>query len=340
MNTLNADKSSPIVVDVDVVEVSKAIKPKPWLLWTGVLGAVLALLGLLASVLLGQRMNDLQQRYDDMTESVTSLQTQRTQVETLQQQTQQLLQAQATLQAQQQTVEQQQQHHTQQLITLTRQQASSWQLTDIAAVRLMLAELKSVTLTSSDARMWLLFLTDWQQWLLQAGIADDHALVQALRSEQAAIRVDWPSWRTEAQHLQQLSSQLMATVPQAPTASTATQKSDDIESSWWQMLRRIVRISPATLDDQAMSQQVRERSLWPVQTSLAMETLRAGMVLAQSDVVQASASTLAQLLAQHAPELWQQWQAHIVTWQQWQPTPKPQWLHLQRYLESQPGSAS
>ena len=341
MNTHNSDALSPVVVDADVVmSDGQKSSPKPWLLWTGVLGAGLALLSLLASLLLGQRMNEVQQQYAGMAETVTGLQEQREQVETLQQHIQQLLQAQRTLEAQQQATDQQQQTHTQQLAVLVRHKASSWQLTDIAAVRLMLAELKSVTLTSSDARVWLAFLIDWQSWLLQSGVADDHALVQALRAEQAAIRVDWPSWQTEAQHWQQLSSVLAGAIPKHASVSQSPLVTEGSDDSWWHMLGNIIRITPATLDDQAMSQQVRERNLWPVQTALAMETLRAGMVLAQADVVQASANTLAQLLAQHAPDVWQQWQPHVSAWQTWQPIPKPQWQHIQRYMESQQGSAS
>lgn len=315
---------------------ANTLSPGRWQLWTGVLGAVLAVGALLALVLLGQRLQQLQAEVSGVSQGMALASAQQQTLDELSaqlsglnarldavsvDQRQQVTQGQARLDAVQT-----------QLDSLARQKAPGWQLTDAPAVALMLGELQGLSALGSEPARLKAFVQQWQAVLAQAGVASDHALLQALASDLAALRLDAPVWGNSADAWSALHAQVLAVQTEAPVSQPAGEPAEGV---WWEKWLKLVRITPASGEDASLSQQLRQRSLWPVQAALALEGVRAGLVLSQPAVVQDSAVRLQQLLAQQAPALASQWADTLDAWTRWQRPPVPEWGHLQRYLKAQ-----
>lgn len=333
---LSSDAPSQASSTAADASTARLLSPVRWQLWTGVLGAVLAVGALLALVLLGQRLQQLQAEVSGVTQSMLLASAQQQTLDALSvqmsglsarldaisaDQRQQVAQGQARLESVQA-----------QLDALARQKASGWQLTDAPAVALMLGELQGLSVLGSEPVRLKMFVQQWQAVLTQAGVASDHALMQALASDLAALRLEAPVWGNSADDWSRLHAQVLAVQTEAPVSQPAGEPTEGV---WWEKWLKLVRITPASGEDASLSQQLRQRSLWPVQAALALEGVRAGLVLSQPAVVQDSAARLQQLLTQQAPMLAREWADTLDAWKRWQPPPVPEWGHIQRYLKAQ-----
>lgn len=304
---------------------------KPWLLWTGVVGAIFSLIALLSLVLLGQRLL-----------AVESAQ---------QAQLEQQFQQRQAVQVMTQALEATQQAQSQRLQAVTEgvdalnaqwlewQQAkpNRWQQTDALVVRVLLAQLRGVAMINADPRQLAAFVQAWQAQLQQGGVAEDHALTRALSQELSALAMDVPSWRSEQAHWQALQQQLAVTQDgfQSMPASRVALSDDSVELSWWQRLTALIHITPVQQDKDQAAQAVRARALWTTQADMAMLMLRYGLLTNQPLLVQEHSQQLQRLLQQQAPALLLQWQSQLLVWQQWEGLPIPKWHYLETYLAAQ-----
>ncbi|MCH9743022.1 MAG: hypothetical protein K0U21_07415 [Proteobacteria bacterium] len=309
--------------------VDQSVKASPWLLWTGVLGAFFALVALFALWFFGQRLLVLeaaQQQLADQAQQVTQLQATLDVVRQQQQAIADGLTSRVDLLAEA-------------LVTLEKKKAIGMQITAPVMVRFMLSQLRTVAWVHPEPIQLAQFLAAWQQQLRSQGVADDHALMQALAQESAALRTDIPTWSSESEAWLQLKQQLDQ-VESAPSSLMVTPEQDDMTGRpWWQRLQAFIKITPTTENDTEIAAQVRSRSVWVVQTQLALAQIRFGLLTNQSVIVNQSGQVLQQLLAQQTPSLAAQWQSRLAVWQSWQGLPMPDWHYLENYLSAQEKAA-
>lgn len=318
---------------VPKVEGLPPAKSPKWLVWTGVLGAFLALLALTVVMVLGQRL----------------LQLEASQVQATQQTQQQLDSQHTQWQSEQQKLLEQQQTlslglrgELAEVLTQVdarlkeRQQHQSWQVTDVNIVKLMAAQLQGLSLLSVEPKAMLNFLDSWQSLLAQQGVEVGHPLRQALMQEAQALSrlsverealLDQQTWRVW-QGLVDYYAPASADGLIKPT----TEVSDTQATSWWQGLMKFIRITPAEQVDTSRLTQLRDATLWQTQASMALAQLRWGLQTNQPRVVQVESQQLAQLLAVMAVSVPEAMSAQLTTWQTWSGWSQPEWTHLGAYL--------
>ena len=300
----------------------------PWLLWTGVIGAVFALLALFAIVGLGQKLSSIEASLSNMAGLEQQLSAQSDMVQAqrqwLESQTQQFEQRLVqTEQAQQALVTNMSQWQ--------KQQQAGWRLTDTAAIRFALAQLMLAGQVNPNPQGLRSFLLVWQQQLREAEVADNDALMQAIAQELAALRFDVPQWHSQQAVWHRLAQRVSATDALLSTDQAAPVASQP-EMGLWDKLTGLIKVRPTGLSEQAMALQLQQKSLWPVQTQLSLELVRLGFQRNQPELVQQSAGQLAILLQQQSAVLTDAEQAALVLWQQWQGVPVPSWSYLQALL--------
>ncbi|HQR81296.1 MAG: hypothetical protein B7Z05_05745 [Thiotrichales bacterium 32-46-8] len=344
-NTSNATVTeavteSPKLNQTNATEGLPPAKSPKWLLWTGVLGAFLALLSLLVVMLLGQRLLSLEasqaQALSDNQQWVESQQTQ------WQTQQQSLLEQQQALAA---VLRQELADNLAQVDARlkAREQQQPWQFTDTNIVKLMTAQLEGLSLLSVEPAALLDFIAHWQTLLAQQGVEENHPLRRALSQE--------------AQVLTGLSNERVASVNQqtwrvwqglidyyAPASADGlikpTSEVNEGETvSWWSGLLKFIRITPAQEVDASRLTQLRDASLWQTQASMALAQLRWGVQTNQPRLVQEESQQLVQLLAVMAVSLPDSMSAQLTGWQTWSGWGKPEWRHLRDYL-AQPTAAT
>lgn len=346
-NTPNATAMEAVIEapkpnQTNATEGLPSAKSSKWLLWTGVLGAFLALLSLLVVMLLGQRLLSLEasqaQVINDNQQWLNAQQTQwRTQQQSLfeQQQTlaavlrQELADSLAQVDARLKAHEQQQ----------------PWQFTDTNIVKLMTAQLEGLSLLSVEPATLLGFVEHWQTLLAQQGVEENHPLRRALSQE--------------AQVLTGLSNERLASINEqtwriwqglidyyAPAPASAyglikptSELNEGEATSWWSGLLKFIRITPAQEVNANRLIQLRDASLWQMQANMALAQLRWGVQTNQPRLVQAESQQLAQLLGVMAVSLPEDMSAQLTGWQMWSGWVKPEWRHLRDYL-AQPTAAA
>lgn len=322
----------PLILEANATVSESNTPTKPWLLWTGVVGAIFALFAMAAVLALSQKLEAQANLLAQLTEVSSQPQAL---VSLLRQEFTDSLAQQQTIQAQ---LLQQQNDLITKVDTLTQQKATGWQLTDPVAIRFMLAQLQASAQLNPDPVRITEFLTHWHTSLLDAQVKPDHALLQAIISERNALRTDLPNWQSEALTWLKLKQELATTPltlamnqtarPEAPT-STENSTSDD----WWLRLTSLVRIRPAGVSDAELAQTLSQRGIWPVQTALAMSVIQVGFLTNQPQLVNQSSEQLKTLLSQQTPELLSKWQSRLQLWQNWQGIPQPEWHYLHNYLK-------
>jgi hypothetical protein len=344
-NTSNATVTEAVIESpkpnqTNAAEGLPPAKSPKWLVWTGVLGAFLALLSLLVVMLLGQRLLSLEatqaQALSDNQQWLESQQTQwRTQQQSLLEQQQvlaadlrqELVDSLARVDARLKAREQQQ----------------PWQFTDANIVKLMAGQLEGLSLLSVEPAALLEFIEHWQALLAQQGVEANHPLRLALSQE--------------AQALTRLSTERAASVNEqtwrvwqglidyyAPASADGlikpTSEVNEGEAvSWWSGLLKFIRITPAQEIDVSRLTQLRDATLWQTQTSMALSQLRLGVQTNQPRLVQGESQQLAQLLSVMAVTLPDSMSAQLSGWQTWSGWVKPEWRHLRDYL-AQPTAAT
>lgn len=301
---------------------------KPWLLWTGVVGALFALLAMAAILVLSQKLEAQAQTLAQL-EGVAKQPQEM--VITLRQE---ILAELAQQRLSQQKLVQQQNELVAKIEELARQKEAGWQLTDAPAVRFMLVELQATSLLNPDPARLSHFLRQWQSELSQSGISGDHALMQALDSEKNALRNDIPNWQSEADAWQLLKIDL-ATIKQESVSKQVQDTPADTSGDLWQKLSALVRIRPAGMSENELSQTISQRVIWPVQAALALEVVQVGLLTHQPLLVNQASTQLLTLLSQQAPELLSKWQSRLLLWQAWQGMARPEWHYLQNYIQQQ-----
>lgn len=331
---------SPKLNQTKATEGLPPAKSPKWLLWTGVLGAFLALLSLLVVMLLGQRLLSLEasqaQALSDNQQWVEAQQTQwRTQQQSLLEQQQAL-----AADLRQELVDSSAQIDAR---LKAREQQQPWQFTDTNIVKLMTAQLEGLSWLSVEPAALLGFVEHWQTLLAQQGVEEHHPLRRALSQE--------------AQVLTGLSNERVASVNEqtwriwqglidyyAPaSADGLIQPTSEVKegeaTSWWSGLLKFIRITPAQEVDASRLTQLRDASLWQTQASMALAQLRWGVQTNQPRLVQEESQQLVQLLAVMAVSLPDTMSAQLTGWQTWSGWVKPEWRHLRDYL-TQPTVAS
>jgi len=301
-----------------------------WLLWTGVLGAFLALLSLLVIMLLGQRLLTLEETQSHAL--VESKQRWQDQQLLWEKQQQQLRQDQQTLAI---ALRQEVADDLIQLEARIKASQQYWSLADVKLVQLMTAQLQGLTLLSVEPEKLLAFLTEWQGLLAQQEIDVTHPLRLALTQEAQQImqlsttrnRMDDKAWRVWQglidYHAPNLAEGLIT-----PTSEVALAE----EAPWWNLLLKFVRITPAEQIDGSRLTQLRDASLWQTQASMALTQLRWGLQTDQPQLVQTESQHLADLLAVMNVVLPESMSAQMVQWQRWAGWDKPDWQHLRDYI--------
>jgi hypothetical protein len=310
------------------------VKSPKWLVWTGVLGAFLALLSLTVVMLLGQRL----------------LQLESTQAQSMLDNQQLLNSQQIQWQAQQQQQFEQQQNLSSELrqaltdalkqvderLKAQQQQHQPWQFTDVKIVQLMAAQLQGLSLLSVAPQNVLTFLESWQSLLAQQGIEASHPLRQALTQEAQVLNrlsterttlMDEQTWRVW-QGLIDYHAPTSANGLIKPT----TEVTDSETKSWWSSLLKFIRITPAQAVDTSRLTQWRDATLWQTQASMALTQLRWGVQSNQPHLVQIESQQLAQLLAVMAVSLPEIMSAQLLAWQSWSGWSQHEWTHLREYL--------
>ncbi len=316
----------PITLDMTPSVSESNIAAKPWLLWTGVVGAIFALLAMGAILALSQKL-------EAQAAALTKLEEVAAQPQALvsalrQEISEHFVQQQAA----QKSLLQQQAELAEKLEALARQKAAGWQLTDAPAIQFMLAQLQATAVLNPDPIRLGHFLQHWQTSLTDAGVAQDHALMQALTSERNALRSDIPSWQSEAEMWQGLRADL-ASVKLDSGMNQAVDLVADAPADWWQRLSSLVRIRPAGVSDSELSQTLSQRGIWPVQTALALEVIQVGLLTNQPLLVNQASNQLQALLAQQSVQLLTKWQSRLQLWQAWQGIPQPQWHYLHNHIK-------
>lgn len=323
MSEASSLNETPLVIESLAPAPQASSTTRPWLLWTGVLGAIFAMVALFALVLLSQRLVALESAQAQSLQDRQQLQRLTEQVGVLQQQqasaVTKLSQEMATLSTE---VDQ-----------LTQRAVGSWQLTDPVVIRFMLSQLQASALVNPNAQSLRPFLEQWQAALRMSGVDDGHALMQALQQEIRALRTDVPVWHTEAELWQQLSEAVDRASVATLTPTVATTVTTDY--GWWQSLTRFIRITPNDDNATALSEQLHTRSLWRVKSALALEIIRLGFISNQPALVHSASHELQSLLAQQAVPLADDWSSRLAVWESWSGIPLPQWHYLTTYLASQ-----
>lgn len=337
-NTSNATVTEAVIESpkpnqTNAAEGLPPAKSPKWLVWTGVLGAFLALLSLLVVMLLGQRLLSLEV----------------TQAQALSDNQQWLDAQQIEWRTQQQSLLEQQQvlaaDLRQELVDSlarvdarlkAREQQQPWQFTDVNIVKLMAGQLEGLSLLSVEPAALLEFIEHWQALLAQQGVEANHPLRLALSQE--------------AQALTRLSTERAASVNEqtwrvwqglidyyAPASADGlikpTSEVNEGEAvSWWSGLLKFIRITPAQEVDASRLTQLRDASLWQTQASMALAQLRWGVQTNQPRLVQEESQQLVQLLAVMAVSLPDSMSAQLTGWQTWSGWGKPEWRHLRDYL--------
>jgi hypothetical protein len=289
---------------------------------------VFALLALFAIVGLGQKLNTMEASLLHMTalEQQISVQSDMVQAQ------RQWLESQAQqLEQRLKQIEQSQHALVTNMSQWQKQQQAGWRLTDTAAIRFALVQLMLAGQVNPNPQGLRSFLLVWQQQLRAAEVADDDALMQAIAQELAALRFDVPQWHSQQAVWQSLVHRVSVSDALLSTDQTAPVMNQP-ETGLWDKLIGLIKVRPAGLSEQAMAQQLQQKSLWPVQTQLSLELVRLGFQRNQPELVQQSAAQLALLLQQQSVVLTDAEQAALVLWQQWQGVPVPSWSYLQALL--------
>jgi hypothetical protein len=333
MNTLVRERDAFTLDAVSTVGESEAVvktvkAAKPWLLWTGVIGALFALLAMAAILVLSQKLEAQAQTLAQL--EVVAKQPQEMVIKLRQEILDELAQQRLT----QQNLAQQQKELVVSIERLARQKEAGWQLTDASVVKFMLVELKATSLLNPDSARLSHFLRQWQSELSQSGISRDHALMQALDSESNALRTDVPNWQSESDAWHALQTDL-ATIKQEVGSKQAQEVTSDTSGDLWQKLSALVRIRPAGMSENELSQTVSQRIIWPVQAALALEVVQVGLLSNQPLLVNQVSTQLLTLLSQQAPDLLPKWQSRLLLWQTWQGMVQPEWHYLQNYIQQQ-----
>lgn len=311
-----------------------------WLLWTGVLGAFLVLLSLLAVMLLGQRLLSLEATQTQaLSDNQQWLDAQQIQWRTQQQ---------SLLEQQQALAADLRQELVDSLVRVdarlkAREHQQPWQFTDANIVKLMAGQLEGLSLLSVEPAALLDFVSHWQTLLAQQGVEVNHPLRLALSQE--------------AQALTRLSTERAASVNEqtwrvwqglidyyAPASANGlikpTSEVNEGEAvSWWSGLLKFIRITPAQEVDASRLTQLRDATLWQTQASMALAQLRWGVQTNQPRLVQGESQQLAQLLSVMAVSLPESMSAQLSAWQAWSGWPTYEWSHLRDYL-AQPVTAT
>lgn len=344
-NTSNATVTEAVIESPKPNQTSAAeglppAKSPKWLLWTGVLGAFLALLSLLAVMLLGQRLLSLEATQTQaLSDNQQWLDAQQIQWRTQQQ---------SLLEQQQALAADLRQELVDSLVRVdarlkAREQQQPWQFTDANVVKLMAGQLEGLSLLSVEPAALLDFVSHWQTLLAQQGVEENHPLRLALSQE--------------AQVLTHLSSERAASVNEqtwrvwqglidyyAPASADGLIKpTSEVNEgevvSWWSGLLKFIRITPAQEVDASRLTQLRDATLWQTQASMALAQLRWGVQTNQPRLVQGESQQLAQLLSVMAVSLPDSMSAQLAGWQIWSGCDKPEWRHLRDYL-AQPNVAT
>ncbi len=329
----------PMTLEASATASESNTTAKPWLLWTGVVGALFALLAMGAVLVLSQKLEVQAQTLAKLEEAAMQPQAL---VLALREE---LMDGIKQQQAMQKSLLQQQTELSEKLEELARKKEAGWQLTDAPAIRFMLAQLQASALLNPDPIRLAQFLQHWQSSLSDAGIAQDHALMQALTSERNALRKDIPTWSSEATSWQTLRSELAATrlalaMNQDLAPETSGVAEGAISNDWWQRLTSLVRIRPAGVSDAELAQTLSQRGIWPVQTALAMEVIQVGLLTNQPQLVNQASERLVTLLSQQAPELLTTWQSRLQLWKTWSGLAQPEWHYLNNHLKQQAEQSS
>lgn len=331
----HSTSSTPHVADEAIIQdaplvTEQSVKPVlPWLVWTGVLGALFALFALFALWFLGQRLLALESSQQQLAEQAQQGVQLQIGLEEARQQQQQMADRLAT----------QVDQLTERLARLEQKKALGIQITEPAMVRFMLSQLRTVAWVYADPERLAQFIAAWQQQLVMQGVTEDHALMQALSREAATLRTDMPTWSSEGEAWLQLKQQLDSVEAKPNAVLATTEQEAGSDHPWWQRLQAFIKITPTTENDTEIAAQVRSRSLWLVQTQLALAQIRFGLLTNQASIVNQSSITLQGLLAQQTPSLAAQWQSRLALWQTWSGLVMPEWHYLENYLSAQEKAA-
>lgn len=321
-----------LVAENAIIETAPVVKHtsvKPWLVWTGVVGAVFAVLALFALVLLGQRVLQMDEQIGKLS----------TEQQSIHMQSDQLLQANQSIERQLsdqlsawQQAQQDQALLVQQLKQLQAHQQAGWRLTDVMAIRFTLAQLETLSQVNPQPTQLKAFLQQWQQRLLAAGMKADDALNTAIEQEISALRIDIPTWQSQQADWQSLSLHVTdAAVPvQSPDASTPSE--NEAPAGVWEKLARLVKIRPAGMSETALADELQHKTLWPLQTRVALELIRVGLMTNQAVLVQQSAEQLEQLITHQGVSLSDTEKASLTLWRGWQGFTAPSWSYLHSLL--------
>lgn len=323
----------PMTLEASATVSESNTTAKPWLLWTGVVGALFALLAMGAVLALSQKLEVQAQSLAKLEEAAMQPQVL---VLALREE---LMDGIKQQQAMQKSLLQQQSELSEKLEELARKKAAGWQLTDAPAIRFMLAQLQASAQLNPDPIRLAQFLQHWQSSLSDAGIAQDHALMQALTSERNALRNDIPTWSSETESWRALRADLTNTRLESGMAQ-ASRDVIDMPNDWWQRLTSLVRIRPAGVSDAELAQTLSQRGIWPVQTALAMEVIQVGLLTNQPQLVNQASERLVTLLSQQAPELLTTWQSRLQLWKTWSGLAQPEWHYLNNHLKQQAEQSS
>lgn len=333
-------KEAPKPNQTNAAEGFPPAKSPKWLVWTGVLGAILALLSLLAVMLLGQRLLFLEasqaEAINDQQQSINRQQNQ------WQEQQQSLIEKQQVLAA---DLRQELADSLAQVDARlkAREQQQPWHFTDANIVKLMAAQLEGLSLLSFEPAALLDFVAHWQALLAQQGVDASHPLRLALTQEaQALTRLSteraasvndqtWRVWQGLIDYYAPASADGLI----QPTS----QVNEGEAVSWWSGLLKFIRITPAQEVDVSRLTQLRDASLWQTQASMALAQLRWGVQTNQPRLVQGESQQLAQLLGVMAVSLPDNLSAQLSAWQSWSGWTQPEWRHLRDYL-AQPIAAT
>jgi len=308
-------------------------KSPKWLVWTGVLGAFLALLSLLVVMLLGQRLLSLEAtQAQALSDNQKWLDAQQTQWRTQQQ---------SLLEQQQALAADLRQEFVDSLARVdarlkAREQQQPWQFTDANIVKLMAGQLEGLSLLSVEPAALLEFIEQWQALLSQQGVEANHPLRLALSQEaQAMTRLSteraasvneqtWRVWQGLIDYYAPASADGLI----KPTSEV----NEGEAVSWWSGLLKFIRITPAQEIDASRLTQLRDATLWQTQASMALAQLRWGVQTNQPRLVQGESQQLVQLLGVMAVSLPDSMSAQLTSWQTWSGWVKPEWRHLRDYL--------
>ncbi len=337
-NTPNASVTEAVIEppkpnQTNAAEALPPAKSPKWLLWTGVLGAFLALLSLLVVMLLGQRLLSLEAtQAQALSDNQQWLEAQQTQWRTQQHSLLEQQQALAT-DLRQELADSLAQVDTR---LKAREQQQPWQFTDANMVKLMAAQLEGLSLLSVEPAALLDFVAHWQSLLAQQGVEESHPLRLALSQEvQALTRLStertatineqtWRVWQGLIDYYAPASAYGLIT----PT----TEVNEGESASWWSGLLKFIRITPAPEVDVSRLTQLRDASLWQTQASMALAQLRWGVQTNQPRLVQGESQQLAQLLGVMAVSLPDTMSAQLTGWQTWSGWEQPAWRYLRDYL--------